>query len=120
MSQKFVKELSASTLSTSDLNVNGNFVMKGVVVVSPRSGNKIKIGAIGHGVIVAPNGPLNDVTVVFPEHPKDGQVMFISFTQDVRRVTFANGNFANKSTLGPVVKGGDSITLFFHGQTNKW
>lgn len=120
MSQKFVNTLAANALSTSELSINGNFVLRGVAVVSPKSGNKVKIGAIGHGVIVAPNGPLNDVTVIFPEKAIDGQIMFISFTQDVKKVTFTNGNFANKSTLGPVVKAGDSITLFYHEATGKW
>jgi hypothetical protein len=120
MSQKFIHTLSATNLHTSDLNVAGNLSLKGVAVVVPKSGNRIKIGTISPGLIVAPFTKLEEVDIIFPEKPVDGQIMFISFTQDVKKVTFSNSNFANKSTLGPVVKAGDSITLFFHSGTNKW
>lgn len=119
-SQKFIHDLTASSVSTSDLNVSGNFVLKGVAVVSPKSGNRIKIGAIAPGIIVAPMGPLEEVTVIFPQKVTDGQVMFISFTQNVKKVSFSNGKFAANSTIGPAVKGGDSITLFYHGASDKW
>jgi hypothetical protein len=115
-----VTQLNAETVLTNELQITGNFVLKGVVVVTPKSGNRIKIGTVSPGVIIAPNGPLHDVTIIFPEQVSDGQIMFISFTQDVKRVHFTNGNFANKATLGPSVSAGDSITLFYHGDTGKW
>ncbi len=119
-SQKIVQSLTASTVSTSDLNVTGSFVLKGVIIASPKSGTKAVVGAVSPGVIIAPHGPLTDCRIIFPERVTDGQVMFISFTQDCKKCIFSNGNFANKSVLGPVVKAGDSITLFYHGATDKW
>ncbi len=125
MSQKTVHNISATNveaqnLSANDVRVHENFLLKGIIVVSPKGGNKIQMGAISPGVIVAPSTPLNELTIIFPIHPEDGQVMFLSFTQDIKKVIFVNGNFANQSTLGPTVKAGDSIMLFFHSKTNKW
>lgn len=118
--QKIVQSVTANAIYTSELNVGGNFVLKGVTVQSPTSSTKVVIGAVSPGVIIAPKQPLNDVRIVFPKHVTDGQVMFVSFTQDVKKCTFTNANFANKSTLGPTIKAGDSITLFYHAQTDKW
>jgi|SRR6478609_1363870 len=111
---------SSNAFDVNHLTVGGNLTLKGVAVVNPKVGNKIKIGTIAPGVIVAPKGPLDEVTIIFPSKTTDGQVMFISFTQDVKNVIFTNAKFANGSVLGPTVKAGDSITLFYHGKTDKW
>jgi len=119
-SQKVVNTLHATTVATQDMNIAGNLMLKGVAVVSPKDKQKVRIGAIAPGVIVAPNGPLKEVTIIFPVNVGDGQVMFLSFTQDVDNLVFTNAKFANGSTLGPKVKAGDTITLFYHEATNKW
>lgn len=116
---KIVQSVSANTVNTTSLNVSGNFVLKGVTIVTPLSGHKIKVGAIGTGVIIAPTTSLDEVTVLFPQNSVDGQIMFISFTQDVKNVIFANAVFANASLM-KTAKAGDSITLFFNQESNKW
>lgn len=107
-------------LQTEDLHVGGNIVLKGVAVVTPLSGNKIKLGSIAPGVIIAPKNSLTELEVLFPSNVTDGQLLFISFTQDVEKVVFKNAKFANKSQLGPSVKAGDSITLFYNENSDKW
>jgi len=94
--------------------------MEGVAVVTPRNRNVVKVGTISPGVIVAPQSPLDEVTIIFPQSPTDGQIMFLSFTQPINSVHFTNASFANGSLLGPSVKAGDSITLFFNAKTGKW
>ena len=111
---------SSNAFSVNNLTVGGNLLLKGVAVVNPKGGNKVKVGSIAPGVIIAPMAPLDEVTIIFPSVVKDGQVMFISFTQDVKNVIFTNATFANGSIIGPSVKAGDSITLFYHAKTDKW
>jgi hypothetical protein len=103
-----------------DLHVDGNFLLKGVAVVTPKEKQKVRIGTIAPGVIVAPVGPLKQTEVIFPPRVADGQVMFISFTQNVDNVVFTNAKFANGSSLGPKVKAGDSIALFYNEASDKW
>ena len=115
-----VQNLHAETLSTGDISVTGNLLMKGVTVITPEKGTYVKIGLLSPGAIIAPLTALDQVTLMFPEHSTDGQLMFISFTQDVKQVFFTNSNFANASVLGPNVKAGDNVCLFYHGKTGKW
>ena len=111
---------SNNELNVNNLSLGGNLLLKGVAVVNPKTANKVKIGTIAPGVIVAPKAPLDEVTMMFPMNVQDGQVMFLSFTQDVKKVNYTNANFANGSILGPSVQAGDSITLFYHAKTDKW
>lgn len=108
-----------SDVSASDLHLHGNLVLKGVAVVNPKSSQKVKIGTISPGVIIAPKTPLKEVDIIFPKSVTDGQIMFLSFTQDIGTVNFVNAKFANKSSLSSV-KAGDTLTLFYHEGTDKW
>ena len=122
-SQKIVTSLTASNvINTSDLNVAGKFVLKGVSVFSPRNSKRVKIPIMSPGMILAPYGPLEEAVFIFPESEivADGTVMYITVLQDIKKVSFTNGNFANMSQLGPYVKAGDSITLFYHKPSDKW
>jgi hypothetical protein len=119
-SQKLVHSLTANAVSTNNLQVGGNFNLTGITVVSPKPGSSVTLGLASPGIIVAPAGSLTAATLVFPSHPVNGQVMYISFSQDVGKLTFANGKFANTSLLGPSASAGDSITLFYHADTAKW
>ena len=94
--------------------------MKGLTVSSPPSGSSVKVNLVSPGVIIAPSGPLAEVTLIFPTTATDGQIMSITFTQDVAKLTFTNSNFAHMSVIGPAVHAGDGVTLVFHGETNKW
>lgn len=118
--QKLVQSLTASTLATNTLQVGGSFVLKGISIVSPKPGTVVKVGLAAPGVIIAPSGSLTEATLIFPSRPVDGQIMYISFTQDVGKLTFTNGKFANTSLLGPSAKAGDNITLYFDEKTGKW
>jgi hypothetical protein len=109
----------SSSVDVKDISVGGNLFLKGVAVVNPNSTNKVKIGTIAPGVIVAPKAPINEVTLLFPKRVHDGQVMFLSFTQDIRKILYTNAKFAHGSKLDSV-KAGDSIMIFYHAQTDKW
>lgn len=111
--------MTSNSFDVKNLAVTGNLILKGVTVVTPKTANKIKIGTLA-GVIIAPRTALDQVTIMFPQKKTDGQVMFLSFTQDVKSVTFTNAKFANGSLLGPSVKAGDSITLFYNAEMDKW
>ena len=119
-SQKLVHSLTASAVTTNSLQIGGNFLLKGISVVSPKAGSTVTLGLASPGVIIAPTGSLAAATLVFPSHPQDGQVMYISFSQDVGKLSFTNGKFANTSLLGPSAAAGDSITLFYHEASGKW
>lgn len=112
--------MSSNDFNVNHLHVSGNMVLKGVAIVSPKPGNKIRIGTVAPGVIIAPSGPLSEVTLLFPKNVADGQVMYLSFTQDVGNLIYSGANFANGSQLGPKVKAGDSITLLYDKKTDKW
>jgi hypothetical protein len=112
--------MTSNSFDVKHLAVGGNLILKGIAVIKPKTANKVKIGTIAPGVIVAPQGPLDEVTLVFPKKVVDGQVMFLSFTQDIKNVLFTNANFANGSLIGPSVKAGDSIALIYNAETNKW
>lgn len=112
--------MTSNSFDVKNLAIGGNLILKGVAVVTPKTANKVMIGTIAPGVIVAPSAPLDEVTLMFPKKVNDGQVMFLSFTQDVKKVNFTNAKFANGSLLGPSVKAGDSITLFYNEKTDKW
>lgn len=118
--RKYFHNLDAEVLSANNLDVTGSLNLKGITVVSPPSGSSVKLTLSAPGVIVAPSGGLAEVTLEFPAQPEDGQVMFVSFTQDVAKVKFVSGKFANVSTLGPLVSAGDSILLFYNSETGKW
>lgn len=120
MSRKYIPYVESNLVSTGSLDVSGSLALKGITVVSPQSGTAVKINLVAPGVIVAPSGGLTEATLVFPSQPLDGQIVFISFTQNVGKVIFTNGKFANASTLGPVVSAGDSIVLYYNGDTSKW
>jgi hypothetical protein len=118
--QKIFHSVEAQNVSTNNLKIGGGLVLAGMNVFSGTNiGKKIKVPCIPPGVIVAPFKPLEQATIVFPETNRDGQIMFISFTQDVGKVAFENGNFANQSSFTSA-KAGDSITLFYNEPSNKW
>jgi hypothetical protein len=119
-SNKLVHSVTANTVSTNSLNVAGHFTMKGVTVISPEESGRVTIQVVSPGVIIAPSGPIGEVTVIFPSQPADGQVVYVSITQPAKAVRFTNGVFANASTLSSPVAAGASITLFFHAATRKW
>lgn len=102
-----------------DVHVNSVLLMKGIQVETPANNNETTILLHGGGAIIAPVSPRKKIILAFPRSA-DGHVMFISFTQDIDCVVFTNGNFANQSTIGPQVKAGDSITLFYHQKADKW
>ena len=109
--------------SLQHLHVSGNLFLKGVKVVSPLNGQNVSLNIEtgSPGIIVAPSSPIDsNVNIVFPNLVSDGQLLFISFTQDMQNVTFSNANFANKSVLGPIVSAGDSVMLFYNGASSKW
>ncbi len=117
---KYFQNLDTQILNANAIDIGGSLSLKGITVVSPASGSNVKISVAAPGVIVAPSGGLSDVALQFPSNPSDGQVIFVSFTQDAAKVTFTNGKFANASVLGPVVSAGDSILIFYNGETGKW
>ncbi len=117
---KYYPNLETTTLTTNALDIGGSLSLKGITVVSPASGSSVNISVATPGVIVAPSGGLAEVNLQFPANPVDGQVVFVSFTQDAAKVSFTNGKFANASVLGPAVSAGDSILVFFNGETGKW
>lgn len=94
--------------------------LKNVAVINITTGNRVKIGAISPGLIINSKKAIDDLIVVFPENCEDGQIMFLSFGQNFKRVSFSNGTFANGNVFGTDIKSGDSVTLFFHGATKKW
>lgn len=101
------------------LNLGGNLILKGLAVVNPKNQNKVMIGTIAPGVIIAPKQPLDEVTLLFPKNVQDGQVMYLSFTQDVAKIIFSGANFANASTIAKA-KAGDNLALVYHEKSNKW
>jgi len=119
MNQKVFNEVFVtSKLTTKNLQFSKS-LLTGVSVFNPNNGDTINIG--DSGVVISPLGPLSGtLEVAFPESPQDGQVVHISFTQDVGNVYFTGGRFAAKSALSGKVLGGTTLTLFYHGGTNKW
>ncbi len=94
------------------------FDLRGVTV-SKVQGPRAKLGLIPPGCILAPEGKLEELTLVFPEHPVDGQLMFVTFSADVKKVTLTNA-VINEALFAKGAKAGQSFTLFFHQETHKW
>ena len=104
----------------SSLNVGGEFRLKGISLVQPTSGKTITVPIASPGVIVAPTGPMDLVTLIFPKKAQDGTIVFISFTQNIKHVAVVNAQMANKSLTSGPVSAGTSTTLFYHAKTDKW
>lgn len=116
---KFVHDLRSTHLNLTNLTLSGDCLFKGVKVESPKSGDIVDIGT--QGLIVAPSGSLSKLTIAMPSSAQDGQVLYLSFTQDVELCEFLSLiQFSNKSLLGPVIKAGDCITLMYNKERNKW
>lgn len=111
----------SNSVTTHDLNVSGNVNLKGIKILTPKvASTPTKILIASPGCIIAPSTTLSDLTLIFPSKPNDGQIIYLSFTQDIKKVQFENGNFANKSTLGGNIIAGDTLQLLYNQESNKW
>ena len=115
---KFFNVLNTTTSNTGSIVVNNVFSLQGVGIESPRSGDTVQVGS--QGLIVAPVDTLGSLVVKMPDSAIDGQVLYLSFSQDIKKVSFVSTlNMANKSSV-TFVHAGDTLSLIFNEKLNKW
>ena len=108
----------SGTSSLQKLEVSGALQFSGVQVASPVSNDSVCVS--GQGVIVAPKSTLSSLTLCMPNNPSHGQVLYLSFTQCVKHISYKSTiSFANKSQL-TCAEAGDNITLIYDSNFNKW
>ena len=113
------KRIHAYSLDAGNATIWGNLHLKNVAVVTPSTGNNVRIGSSATGVIVAPTGTLAALTLTFPTGV-DGRVLHLSFTQDITTLSTAGATFANASAPGPAITAGATYTLIYNGASGKW
>lgn len=113
------KRIHAYSIDAGNATIWGNLHLKNVAVVTPATGNNVRIGSSAAGVIVAPTAALAALTLTFPTGV-DGRVLYLAFTQDITALTTAGGTFANASAPGPAISAGTTCTLIYNGASGKW
>jgi len=109
---------SAGDSSLQKASISGPLHLNGVQIKSPESGDCVY--ACGQGLIVAPKSTLGSLCICMPKAPCHGQVLYLSFTQDIKNISYKSPvSFANKSQLA-CAAAGDNITLIYNQEYNKW
>lgn len=110
--------LSAADSSLQNVSVGGFLQLTGVQVQCPVSDDIVYVS--GQGSIIAPKNTLGSLTLSMPKNPLHGQVMYLSFTQSVKSISYKSlVSFANKSQLTSV-QAGDNIVIMYDQTLNKW
>jgi hypothetical protein len=120
---KYYQKLTANSFTAQKANLTDacfeqKIVYNGVSFESPLSGSQVESGS--QGLVVCPGGTLSKLTVNFPHSPLHGQVLTLSFTQNVVNLVLSTTHgFAHKSNLTSA-KAGNSQTFIFNSSNNKW
>jgi hypothetical protein len=110
--------LSAADSSLQNVSVGGVFQLTGVQVQCPVSDDLVYVS--GQGSIIAPKSTLGSLTLCMPKNPCHGQVLYLSFTQSIKNISYKSlVSFAHKSQLSSA-QAGDNIVIMYDQNLNKW